>query len=90
MTVAWNTARTDLWLDKTLCAGSWKIKTYAPTEFVPCHVLSPANTDIIVIEIFDRALRDLCAVGITPTQGVKSEHEAIRLVIFHPESCLNK
>jgi DNA-binding response OmpR family regulator len=62
MTVAWITARTDPRLFKTLCAGPLKIKTYAPTEFMPCHMLMPGNTDIIVIEIFDRTLLDLCQV----------------------------
>jgi two-component system response regulator MtrA len=60
MTIAWITAGTESQLIKTLCAGPWKIRAFAATDFVSCNVLMPRNTNVIVIDVIDRTLLNLC------------------------------
>jgi DNA-binding response OmpR family regulator len=59
MTIAWIAARTEPRIFNTLYAGPRKIRVFAPSKFMPYHVLS-GEIAVIVIDINDRPSLNLC------------------------------
>lgn len=60
MAIAWIGTKPEPKLIKTFCEARWEIKAFTPVEYISSNPLSRSNFDIIVIEMMDRLLLDIC------------------------------
>jgi DNA-binding response OmpR family regulator len=60
MVIAWITTRTEPSEIERFPASQWEIKVFKPVEFVSTNLPWPGNPDVIVMEVMDRPLIDVC------------------------------
>jgi DNA-binding response OmpR family regulator len=60
MAIGWITTRIEPQVLDAFLAEQWELKVFAPIQFLEPGSFQPNNVDIIVFEISDRLLLDLC------------------------------
>lgn len=60
MVIGWIATKTEQQLSDAFRAAQWEIKEYSPAEFVPGFISLLSNLDIVIIEVLDGSLLDLC------------------------------
>jgi two-component system response regulator MtrA len=60
MAIAWIATRPETHLIEAFRASHWEIKVFTPFEFVPANLSRPGNVDVIVFELLDGVLLDIC------------------------------
>ena len=60
MTIAWIATQIDPLLIKTFHSARWGIREIAPMELIPAARSMPDDVDVIVIDVMDYPLLDLC------------------------------
>lgn len=60
MAIAWIAMRIEPHLIEPFRAARWEIKAFAPAEFLPANLSRPGDVDVIVFELSDSTLLDIC------------------------------
>lgn len=60
MVVAWITMKTESLLVEALRSAHWEIKIFTPDEFLSAHLSRPGDVGVIVFELSEGSLLDLC------------------------------
>jgi two-component system, OmpR family, response regulator MtrA len=60
MVIGWIATKAERQLSDAFRAAQWEIKEYSPADFVPEFLFRLSSLDIILIEVLDGSLLDLC------------------------------
>ena len=60
MPIAWIATRTEPHLIEAVRAAQWEIKVFEPVEFLPADQSRPGDVEVIVFELLDSMLLDIC------------------------------
>jgi DNA-binding response OmpR family regulator len=60
MAIAWVTMRGEPHLIEAFRAAPWEIKAFSPAEFLQAKLSQPCDVEVIVFELLDGLLLDLC------------------------------